>query len=753
VADKGAILEGVRRGLITPEQARGMFSGQPSIAEPVKPQVGAGEDMVRGFASGVARGVPDLANVVAAGLNTGVEYLGGGKRTFTDFYKAGDKLDDKLLGEEYQPVTKAGEYAKLGGSAVITAPLVGVGGTLTGTAGQVAKNVAGAAVKNAAGGFAAGAGGDIGAQVGKELGGDTGEMIGRGVGMIGGGLGGYKAAGSALNKVDGVAQGVAKGFSEGVPSRVVKSADDVASEADTAYQAADKLGGVLSPKVTNKFLAEARMSAAPLTEKGKFLAGDTPAMKLMEKLDTFQDKPITLKEAQEIDEFLGDVVDGLLHPNGKLTKQGKKVYDLQSQLRRSINEASPMDVVGGKDGFEALKKGRQLWSQSAQLRDIEKVLTRAEMSDNPATTIRTGFRTLASNPARMKGFSTETQKLIKKAADTGVVGELLRIGASRLIPVGAGAMGNIGGAIGGAAVGMASRGAGASMQAGRAANVARSILNEGRGVPSTAQRVGAGAKALVGKITGQRGDMSGVDAQKALAFGAGGAAAGAVVADKIVGPTEPQTYANGDMPTGNPKPRPTLSVPNKVEAPKSEDVSKSFIDKMVKVESGGRADAKNPNSTATGLAQFTEGTWLATIKKFKPSLLREYGERGVLELRKDAKIALEMARNLTGENKKALDRAELPTNDTTLYLAHFLGAEGAKRLLKAPVGTPVEMVLSKQQINANKSVLAGKKAEDVLYWAQRKMADSKPRDNSSDKTRAKRKRVTYADARKAKSDV
>ena len=35
-----------------------------------------------------------------------------------------------------------------------------------------------------------------------------------------------------------------------------------------------------------------------------------------------------------------------------------------------------------------------------------------------------------------------------------------------------------------------------------------------------------------------------------------------------------------------------------------------LVDQIIRVESGGKADAANPNSTAVGLGQFVEGTWI-----------------------------------------------------------------------------------------------------------------------------------------------
>lgn len=47
-----------------------------------------------------------------------------------------------------------------------------------------------------------------------------------------------------------------------------------------------------------------------------------------------------------------------------------------------------------------------------------------------------------------------------------------------------------------------------------------------------------------------------------------------------------------------------------------------LIDRIMGAESNGNAMAENPNSTATGEAQFTEGTWLDPVKAQQPDLLK-----------------------------------------------------------------------------------------------------------------------------------
>ena len=149
----------------------------------------------------------------------------------------------------------------------------------------------------------------------------------------------------------------------------------------------------------------------------------------------------------------------------------------------------------------------------------------------------------------------------------------------------------------------------------------------------------------------------------------------------------------------------------------------SFMDKVAVVESGGNAGAKNPNSTATGLGQFIESTWLTLYKKYFPDAAG-LSDATILELRKNADVSRQMIQYYAQENAKALMAAGNEVNDATLYLAHFLGAGGANAVLSAAPDTPVDQLLGADQIAANQSILGGKNAGQVVAWAQQKMGIS-----------------------------
>ncbi len=125
-------------------------------------------------------------------------------------------------------------------------------------------------------------------------------------------------------------------------------------------------------------------------------------------------------------------------------------------------------------------------------------------------------------------------------------------------------------------------------------------------------------------------------------------------------------------------------------------------------ESSLNPNAKAKSSSATGLFQFIDQTWLGTIKQSGAGL--GYGKyadaisrtpqgkfvvndpamrREIMALRKDPAANAVMAGAFANSNSKVLnDRLGRKPTDGELYMAHFLGASGAVRFIKAAEARP-----------------------------------------------------------------
>jgi hypothetical protein len=133
--------------------------------------------------------------------------------------------------------------------------------------------------------------------------------------------------------------------------------------------------------------------------------------------------------------------------------------------------------------------------------------------------------------------------------------------------------------------------------------------------------------------------------------------------------------------------------------------SESYMNTVITQESGGRADARAPSSSATGHFQFIDGTWLDVMRRYGG----RYGPAGqemaaaitrradgsstvsdpamrarILAAREDPRWSALLGGHFTQENASAL-RANLqrPVSEGEVYLTHFLGLRDGTDLIRA----------------------------------------------------------------------
>jgi hypothetical protein len=140
----------------------------------------------------------------------------------------------------------------------------------------------------------------------------------------------------------------------------------------------------------------------------------------------------------------------------------------------------------------------------------------------------------------------------------------------------------------------------------------------------------------------------------------------------------------------------------------------SYLLGQARIESGFNPNARARTSSATGLFQFVEQTWLATVKQHGAehglgwaAAAIEKGPNGryriadpaarqaILDLRKDPTAAASMAAEFASDNRDYLERhLGRPAEAVDLYLAHFLGAGGASKFLAAQAADPTAAAAS-----------------------------------------------------------
>jgi hypothetical protein len=137
-------------------------------------------------------------------------------------------------------------------------------------------------------------------------------------------------------------------------------------------------------------------------------------------------------------------------------------------------------------------------------------------------------------------------------------------------------------------------------------------------------------------------------------------------------------------------------------------VARDYLVAVAALESSFNAEAKAPGTTAAGLYQFTEDTWLRAVKVFGPrhglgdeavqikvdaqgrvSMPRAEARAALMRRRYEPAIAALMAAELARDNERRLAHVlGRPVTPAETYIGHFLGLPQAARLITAAAATP-----------------------------------------------------------------
>lgn len=157
------------------------------------------------------------------------------------------------------------------------------------------------------------------------------------------------------------------------------------------------------------------------------------------------------------------------------------------------------------------------------------------------------------------------------------------------------------------------------------------------------------------------------------------------------------------------------------------DAMTAYLQKMIAAESGGQniPNRSGPGGTATssahGIGQMLKGTFEDLAAKAKPDSAL-YGKT-FEDYKRDTKLQTQALTEFTTQNKKRLEQAGLAATDSNLYMAHFLGAEGAIQVLKSNESTLLSQVVSREAIAANANVFGKlRTVADLKSFAETKMA-------------------------------
>lgn len=206
----------------------------------------------------------------------------------------------------------------------------------------------------------------------------------------------------------------------------------------------------------------------------------------------------------------------------------------------------------------------------------------------------------------------------------------------------------------------------------------------------------------------------------------------------------------------------------------------AFLMEKASTESSFDPNAKSKSSSASGLYQFIDGTWLSMVKRYGDKYgLGDYADKiemkngkacvddcnvkaAILNLRNNPEISACMAGEYSAENKDFLqDHTKGDIGSTELYLAHFMGAGGAAKFLNARDydGTAIGAQIFPNAAHANKNVFydrttgKARTLDEIYNVFDKKFTGGSGSDGNSTTAAAKNSNAATATAHDATADT
>ncbi len=374
------------------------------------------------FGMELSSGVPAGGKITSA-LGAGIAKLGGAEQPIGELYQQAQEYQQES--REQNP--KSALAGSLTGS-LATAPLVPKAVTSALGSGGLGARVAKGALAGAGTGalYGAGEAEDIaeGAKSGAIFGGVTGGVI------------------------PAVSAGV-KGLFQNV--KPTFTADKLRKLSSGKYQSLGEAGEVITPEMTSDLFKEID-KVAPKPIKGLVLPSeDKEVINAINEFSELAGSSMNLDDANRLYKALGEKINRTIGLQGRPNSTGVTLLKIQDKIS---------DMIDNAPSNKAWNEAKELWKAAKKTEDIERIIERAEMRDNAATAIKSGFRTLMQNPKRLKGYSPSEIQMIQKIAKGEPITDTLRtVLGSRLLSTLIGSTQGLGGAAIGTASSVASRGA------------------------------------------------------------------------------------------------------------------------------------------------------------------------------------------------------------------------------------------------------------------------------------------------------
>lgn len=206
------------------------------------------------------------------------------------------------------------------------------------------------------------------------------------------------------------------------------------------YGEAEKAGASLISELNDKFIDNAKKAVGAETAHGSAVPPSDLAQKILNNLDeNARGQPLTLRGAQELEEKINKQI--TYQPNGLLTPESADLLKIKKTLRDTINSAQPQNMIGGPQGWQAWNEAKRAYSARGILTDLHNIMEKSSIADQPGSALKRNLARWSIKPSSTAGLDLNEMDLVKDSIKNDFAHEILRSGSSRLVPIGAAALG------------------------------------------------------------------------------------------------------------------------------------------------------------------------------------------------------------------------------------------------------------------------------------------------------------------------
>jgi len=134
----------------------------------------------------------------------------------------------------------------------------------------------------------------------------------------------------------------------------------------------------------------------------------------------------------------------------------------------------------------------------------------------------------------------------------------------------------------------------------------------------------------------------------------------------------------------------------------------------------GEGTGRNPMSSARDPFQMINSTFVGMFRQMYPEQAQGKTDREIIAMR-TPELSAQMGPVLIQQNARTLSNAGITPNAGNVYLAHFLGVQGALDAFRANPNTPAIDVVGKAAVDANPTIMKNKTIGEVVQWANNYM--------------------------------